>query len=450
MILSQSILSELQHRFLVKFQIVNFVNEDRFAVTFVGDDSNSIVMDLLIKSDSRLKLTLHTGNYAVDILHLMESAANSRKGLFVKCWHKMNNKICCKTKVLINGKLIEESEFTSLDYSWEAFNISFESFPFYDPDDGNRIEVVSEHVCDLWAMLLSLIPYTIEGKEEGQAYEKTLTAHERNPINRQLCLQLKGYACAVCGLKFEDVYGNIGHNYIEIHHTNPIADMGSNHVVDIVNELVPLCSNCHSMVHRRKPPYSVEELRKIISEQRSRKIEAYTTEPEVGITTKVVELPSLHLYETNENFESKNFIPLYSIRAACGKFLYNEEVEVMGWIDTEEYGLPHGDNVFVVQAKGHSMEPRIKDGDYCVFVNETAFYEGDIILAEIPDKDNEYGGSFTIKKYMRVKALVDGVEEKISVTLFPLNHDYAPISFDLESEEKPNMVGIFRKVIRFD
>ncbi|MBQ0020901.1 MAG: HNH endonuclease [Bacteroidales bacterium] len=448
MTFSQSILSELQHRFLVAFQIANYVNEDRFAITFAGDDSNSVVMDLLIKSDSRLKLILHTGNYAADILHLMESAADSRKDLFVKYWQQMNNKICCKTKVLIGGKQVEESDFTASDHSWGAFNISFESFPFYDPDDDNRVEVVADHVCNLWAMLLSLIPYTIEGKEEGTTYEKTITTHERNPINRQLCLQLKGYACAVCGLKFEDVYGSIGHNYIEIHHTNPVAEMGENHVVDIVNELVPLCSNCHSMVHRRKPPYSVEELRAIILKQQSSKDEKHRSKPEYIIAAKVVELPSLNLYETEEDAESKYIIPLYTIRAACGKFLYNEEAEVKGWIDAEEYGLPHGDNIFVVQAKGHSMEPKIKDGDYCVFAYGTSFYNGDIILAEIPDKDSEYGGSFTIKKYTREKAVVDGVEQKVSVTLVPLNPDYEPMSFDLESEEKPNMVGTFRKVIR--
>lgn len=50
------------------------------------------------------------------------------------------------------------------------------------------------------------------------------------------------------------------------------------------------------------------------------------------------------------------------------------------------------------------MEPKINDGDYCVFTYGTSFYDGDIILAEIPDRDSEYGGSFTIKKYTREKS----------------------------------------------
>lgn len=163
--------------------------------------------------------------------------------------------------------------------------------------------------------------------------------------------------------------------------------------------------------------------------------------------TERVTIPQLHIIDVEEKTPKKHLVPLYNIRAACGKFLYNEEAEVKGWIDANEYGLPHGENIFVVQAKGHSMEPRINDGDYCVFAYGTSYYDGDIILAEIPDRDNEYGGSFTIKKYTRVKAIVDGVEQKVSVTLVPINPDYAPMSFGLESEDKPNMVGTFRKVI---
>lgn len=156
----------------------------------------------------------------------------------------------------------------------------------------------------------------------------------------------------------------------------------------------------------------------------------------------------LNIIEFKEDTIGKKVIPLYSIHAACGKFLYNEEAEVKGWIDTEEYGLPHGDNIFVVQAKGHSMEPKINDGDYCVFAHGTSFYENDIILVEIPDMDKEYGGAFTIKKYTRTKAIIDGVEQKVSVRLVPENHDYSPMSFDMDSEDKPKMVGTFRKVIR--
>lgn len=266
MTFSESILHDLQQHFLVSFQTINYVNEDNFSITFGGDDSNCVVMDIKIQSDSRLKINIHTGNYAADILYLIKTAGESRRLMFAKCWEQLNKKICCKASVYVGERELCIDSFTLSEIPNTKFEIRFESFPFYDPDDGNRTEVVSTHVSDIWTMFLSLIPYTIQGEKEGSAYEKTITKHERNPINRRLCLQLKGYACAVCGIEFEKVYGKIGHNFIEVHHINPVADMGDDHVVDIINELIPLCSNCHSMIHRRKPPYSIEELKKRYNE----------------------------------------------------------------------------------------------------------------------------------------------------------------------------------------
>jgi 5-methylcytosine-specific restriction protein A len=269
MIFSDSILNDLQQHFLVSFRTVNYVNEDNFSITFDGDESNSVVMDILIKSNSRLKINIHTGNYAADIIELIRNASDSRKLMFIRCWEQLNNRLLCKTSVCVGGNELKIDDFTTYNFPKERFEIKFESFPFYDEDDDNRTEVVSTYVSDIWTMFLSLIPYTIQGEKEGTAYEKTITKHERNPINRKLCLQLKGYACAVCGIEFEKVYGKIGHNFIEVHHTNPVAEMGDDHVVDIINELVPLCSNCHSMIHRRKPPYSVEELKRHYDEVHS-------------------------------------------------------------------------------------------------------------------------------------------------------------------------------------
>ena len=160
-----------------------------------------------------------------------------------------------------------------------------------------------------------------------------------------------------------------------------------------------------------------------------------------------IKSPIIHLYDEKDKVISGRFIPFFSIRAACGKFLYNEETEILGWIDADEYGLPYGNNFFIVQAKGHSMEPKIKDGAYCLFEHGTSFYENDIILAEIPNKDFEYGGSFTIKKYTREKSMIDGVFLHSSISLIPLNKNYEPIEFDADSGKDLKMVGVLKRII---
>ena len=78
--------------------------------------------------------------------------------------------------------------------------------------------------------------------------------------------------CEACGFDFYKIYGDIGHGYIEIHHQKPIyqyeeADF-SRLVTKALEDLIPLCSNCHRMIHRKRDsPLSIEELKEILASQ---------------------------------------------------------------------------------------------------------------------------------------------------------------------------------------
>lgn len=69
--------------------------------------------------------------------------------------------------------------------------------------------------------------------------------------------------CSVCGFCFATVYGDIGTEFIEAHHTTPVSDLTSETVM-AVQDLVPVCSNCHAMLHRRQPWLTVDELKTIV------------------------------------------------------------------------------------------------------------------------------------------------------------------------------------------
>lgn len=105
------------------------------------------------------------------------------------------------------------------------------------------------------------------------------------------------------------------------------------------------------------------------------------------------------------------YLPLYSIKAACGPHEFNFSDEGLdndlGWIDVSEFGHRLNKNMFVVQAVGRSMESTIYDGNYCVFERHTpesaGSRDGKIVLAkDITEYDDAYSGRFTIKKYHRV------------------------------------------------
>jgi len=85
---------------------------------------------------------------------------------------------------------------------------------------------------------------------EGSRQQVYLTSYERNPKARSACLDFHGYSCAVCGFNFEKTYGEIGKNFIHVHHLKPLSEIGAEYVVNPVKDMCPVCPNCHAMLHR--------------------------------------------------------------------------------------------------------------------------------------------------------------------------------------------------------
>ena len=65
----------------------------------------------------------------------------------------------------------------------------------------------------------------------------------------------------VCGFEFGDQYGEWGEGFIHVHHVVPLAKRGERYEVDPVHDLVPVCANCHAMLHRRAEVLDAERLR---------------------------------------------------------------------------------------------------------------------------------------------------------------------------------------------
>lgn len=68
-------------------------------------------------------------------------------------------------------------------------------------------------------------------------------------------------------MNFEEKYGEIRRGFIHVHFFIPISSVGENYVIDPINHLVPVCPNCHNMLHRKDPPFSPEELKTKIKKQ---------------------------------------------------------------------------------------------------------------------------------------------------------------------------------------
>lgn len=100
---------------------------------------------------------------------------------------------------------------------------------------------------------------------EGLKQTITVNKYERNKLARAICLEKHGFDCKVCGFDFENKYGEIGREFIHVHHIKPISEIGKEYKINPETDLIPVCPNCHSMIHRDKnKTLTIEELKEKI------------------------------------------------------------------------------------------------------------------------------------------------------------------------------------------
>ncbi len=116
----------------------------------------------------------------------------------------------------------------------------------------------------------NLFPDEIQQKAtyvEGAAVQVTVNRYERDQKARQAALAWHGYRCKVCGIDMTKVYGEIAKGFIHVHHLIPLSEIKENYLVNPKTDLIPVCPNCHAMLHRQDPPLSAEALNRHMKAQ---------------------------------------------------------------------------------------------------------------------------------------------------------------------------------------
>lgn len=90
-------------------------------------------------------------------------------------------------------------------------------------------------------------------RERSLRLAKLKEARTRHPEGRLVC-QVPG-----CSFDFEDVYGQVGGGYAEVHHLEQLAKLESEQLTTL-DDLIVICANCHRIVHRGGECRSVEDL----------------------------------------------------------------------------------------------------------------------------------------------------------------------------------------------
>lgn len=96
---------------------------------------------------------------------------------------------------------------------------------------------------------------------EGTPNQVLVTKYERNPYARKTCIDHYGYSCVVCEFNFQKEYGDLGKDFIHVHHLKLVSTVREEYKIDPIRDLRPVCPNCHAMIHKRKEPFTIEDIK---------------------------------------------------------------------------------------------------------------------------------------------------------------------------------------------
>jgi 5-methylcytosine-specific restriction protein A len=164
---------------------------------------------------------------------------------------------------LVDGDGVHISRRHSTGSSWD-------STPYYlgiDSEVGVRSSIplvlyAAHLVMDGEGKRVYLSPSEESYQEMAEGARTTIQVSriERDPNAREKCISIFGATCAVCGFDFEKTYGQIGAGFVHVHHLKPLSEAKGRRKVDPKSDLRPVCPNCHEMLHRQRPPFTIEEL----------------------------------------------------------------------------------------------------------------------------------------------------------------------------------------------
>ncbi len=96
----------------------------------------------------------------------------------------------------------------------------------------------------------------IEGEPGSISFKR-----KRSSELRLGALKKWGNRCSCCSYSFPDNFDGLRRDCIEIHHLNQLS-FNPGRLVNI-DDLRPLCPNCHRAIHTRDPAYTITELKKM-------------------------------------------------------------------------------------------------------------------------------------------------------------------------------------------
>lgn len=169
-------------------------------------------------------------------------------------------------------------------------------------------------------------------------------------------------------------------------------------------------------------------------------------DPELGVYKDNRIIP----YEEGAHRPTRH-VPVYPLKVAAGRFTDShalEDVKPLGWV---EAGLKtENEDYFAAFVRGDSMQPKINDGDLCLFKSyRGGTRQGRVFLIQARGlKNSETGESFVVKKYVRqTPARKSEDDDRAIIHLVSENPKFSPIILMGASDDEVQVIAEFVRVL---
>lgn len=275
MLNSQAIRKELSDRFGLDFDVVVSEKPDDSTISIRAVDipsPNGFSIDVKLGWRT-LSISFNPDSFSSALLREMHKAGEDKRKTFA---------VFARAIIASGAKLqmlVDDSSISYEPSDWPATSwkkLSFQMEKVGIDFSSQSTEKILDIVTPFTGIVMSLLPLVEEeisladgeaGLPEGAKTRVEVNKYERSRVNREACIAIYGASCQACGEDMGAKYGELGHGFVHVHHVTPVSKLGNGYIIDPSTDLIPVCPNCHAMLHQKDPPLAIEELRVITGYQ---------------------------------------------------------------------------------------------------------------------------------------------------------------------------------------
>jgi 5-methylcytosine-specific restriction protein A len=239
------------------------------------EEGNGFVI-VVSRTARQVEASFRADSFAAALLRKMSEADALARGTFHALLSQARSD-CGHVYLEVDGASVESLPDSA--EPWRSFGLDMSTrLPPGKVTEGVIQEEALRVASACMTLALSLLPvepmqepglHGAAGLPEGARTRVEVNRYERSPVNRAACIAHYGPICRACAFDFRAFYGSLGEGYVEVHHRTPVSRMNESYFVNPITDLVPVCANCHAMLHRTEPPMAVEALRTLLGERRA-------------------------------------------------------------------------------------------------------------------------------------------------------------------------------------